>query len=164
MQLLMIITEKYYVHLPMTLLYQFAINFAQMASYYQCIGTKDSLSYVLQNKLYPICVGAISMTSLQCVAWVSVTYLNDKIKLILCQLQVAKFSMRAIVNHLNEALIVRTEDGQLSYSNDLGIRIFEKACEDVFRNQSSMHRYLNRLKSMDFLSFNFWAKDKIVNS
>ena len=59
----------------------------------------------------------------QYAAVISIIYLNDKIKVILCQLQVTKLSLRVIVNHLNQALFLRTEDGKLSYSNDIGIKI-----------------------------------------
>ena len=54
-----------------------------------------------------------------------VNYLDDQIKLVLSQLQIAKLSMRVIVNHLNEALFLRTEDGRLSYCNELGTRIIK---------------------------------------
>ena len=43
--------------------------------------------------------------------------------MILSQLQIAKLSMRVIVNHLNEAIFLKSEDGRLSFCNDLGIKI-----------------------------------------
>ena len=47
-------------------------------------------------------------------------------------MKVAKVSLRVIMNHLNEALFLRTEDGKLSYCNDLGLKIVKKACRESF--------------------------------
>lgn len=55
-------------------------------------------------------------------------------KLSVTQMQVAKLSMRVIINHLNEALFLKSEDGHLSYANDLGTHIIAKTSDHLFNN------------------------------
>lgn len=58
----------------------------------------------------------------------------DQNKLIMNQLQVARLSMRVIMNNLNEAIFLRTEDGKLSYCNYLGVKIVQTVCTGLFDN------------------------------
>lgn len=55
------------------------------------------------------------------------------------------------MNHLNEALFLRTEDGKLSYCNNLGVKIVEQSCKDVFEDDTQLVDYCQRLSSLDFL-------------
>ena len=41
------------------------------------------------------------------------------------KLQVAKISLRVIMNHLNEAVFLRTDEGKLTYCNDHAVKIVE---------------------------------------
>ena len=72
------------------------------------------------------------------------------------QLSVAKITLKKVVNHLNEALIIRSKNGSIGFCNDLGLRLIRKMSEGLFDNQKALNRYLKRMNSMDFLSGNLY--------
>ena len=76
-------------------------------------------------------------------AIVLVIYLRNQNKVNLNKIQVAKISLRVIMNHLNEAVFLRTDEGKLSYCNDHAVRIVEKACSHTFENKRQMDCYLS---------------------
>ena len=49
-------------------------------------------------------------------------------------MQFTKLSLRVIVNHLNEALFLRTNDGQLGFCNNLAIKMIKGTCASNFDN------------------------------
>ena len=52
MLILMCLTEKYYVHLPLSIGFQSFLGFALVALFYQKSGTEKHLGYVMNNKKY----------------------------------------------------------------------------------------------------------------
>lgn len=52
MLILMCLTEKYYVHLPLSIGYQYLLCFAQVALFYQKSGTEKYLDYIMANRKY----------------------------------------------------------------------------------------------------------------
>ena len=75
-------------------------------------------------------------------------------------MQVTKLSMRVIVNHLNEALFLRTEDGQLGYCNELAAKILYQGSKHLFDSDSQIKNYLNCLGSSDILLQNQFSQNK----
>lgn len=59
----------------------------------------------------------------------------NKNDMMLNQLYVAKQTFRVVVNHLNQALFLQNDDGQLSYCNQLALNIIEQVCPAIFQNE-----------------------------
>lgn len=76
--------------------------------------------------------------------------------MILNQLQVARLTLRVMMNHLNEAIFLLTDDGRLSYCNNLGIKIVKEACSDNFVSDKGFNKYFTLLGSMEFLTKDFF--------
>lgn len=74
------------------------------------------------------------------------------------QLSVAKLSLKVILNHLNEAIILRSEDGTIGYCNDLGLQLIRKVSKQTMHNDLKLNRFLTSLISMDFLNHNLFNK------
>jgi hypothetical protein len=75
-------------------------------------------------------------------------------------LQVAKQSLKVTMNHLNEGLFIRSEDGTIGYCNELGIKLVDRVCREVFPKIQTLNRYYQHLRSMNFLSQNLFATPK----
>jgi len=67
--------------------------------------------------------------------------------------------LKVIVNHLNEALFLRAEDGKLGYCNELGRKFIHQASKDVSTNNRKLDKYLNSLGSTDFLQTNYMSSN-----
>ena len=72
----------------------------------------------------------------------------------------AKLSLKVVVNSLNEALILRTEDGNIGYCNSQGLRIMKLLSHGLFQNKNKLNKYLDGLISMDFLTLNFFNRNE----
>ena len=59
------------------------------------------------------------------------------------------------MNHLDQALFLRTEDGSLTYCNELGQNIIKEACCDNFKSRAHLRNYIKQIGSLDFLTKNF---------
>lgn len=71
----------------------------------------------------------------------TIVYLIKKNTLNLNQLQMAKLSLRILLNHLNEALFMRSDDGRLSYCNNLGAKIIKKSSQNCFSSEKQQSDY-----------------------
>ena len=58
------------------------------------------------------------------------------------QLSVAKESYKVIVNQLNEAIILRMEDGNLGYCNRQGIRLIKPLTKGLFGTKYQLGKFL----------------------
>ena len=114
----------------------------------------------MENELGSVIRLAAMLVLWQYLASVTIIYIIDKNSMIMNQLQVAKLSLRVIMNHLNEALFLRSDDGRLSYCNDLGVKIVKQSCRQAFKSPSQLSKYCNRLCSLDFLAKNFLIQDR----
>lgn len=65
------------------------------------------------------------------------------------QLTLAKESLKVIVNELNEAIILRTENGNFGLCNKLGLEILHPLVNKTFPNDDLFNRFLNRLSSLN---------------
>ena len=79
-------TERFYTHLPMSLIYSIAMSFSQIALFYEQSGSKNSLTYVYQNELSTVLKLSISNMVVLYTGVIAINYLCDKIKMILSQL------------------------------------------------------------------------------
>lgn len=80
-----------------------------------------SKSYILQFEKKSVGGMVFAQTCVLYTAVYSVKYLNDQMKIVLSQNHLAKLSLRVIVNNLNEAIFLRSNDGSLSYCNNPAI-------------------------------------------
>lgn len=90
---------------------------------------------------------------LQYMTLLIITYFQTKLYKSVGQLTVAKESLKVIVNQLNEAIILKTEDGNIGYCNKLGISIIRPIARNYFRSESLLGKFLQRLSSMDYLLY-----------
>lgn len=156
-----IVQEKFYVQIPYCLICQLLMSYSQICLFIYKIGVENTLEFVLENKLRQTIQLTIQNHVIIYIISLTVICMMNQNKLILTQMQVAKLSMRVIINQLNEAIFVKSEDGHLCYSNHLGLKILDKTCIDIIENRKQRKRYLNRLSSMDFLTKNFFNQDQI---
>lgn len=119
------VCETYRIHLPTSVFYQFFMAYGQIASFYEKDNVNDHFKFVIGNKIFPVILLFVLNLFFQYIVSLTVVYLTDQNKLIMSQLQVARLSLRVIMNHLDEALFLRTDDGKLGYSNTLGVKIVE---------------------------------------
>lgn len=87
-------------------------------------------------------------------------YLMGNNTIALNQLQMAKLSLRVLLNHLNEALFLRADDGRLSYCNNLAAKIIKESSVHCFGSENQLDNYCNKLGSMDFIAKSFLATDQ----
>lgn len=88
----------------------------------------------------------------QYTAVLSVKYFRNLQQEAITQLSVAKISLKKVVSHLNVALILRNQDGQISFCNDLGANLVRNVSRDIFKGQKSLNKFMAKISSMDFLS------------
>ena len=62
-----------------------------------------------------------------------------------------KSSLNVIVNHINDAVILRTEDGNISYCNHLGLSYIKSVSDGIFNSESSLKKFFENIGSMDLL-------------
>ena len=67
----------------------------------------------------------------------------------------AKLSLRILLNHLNEALFMRADDGRLSYCNNLAAKIVMQSSRHCFDSEKQLYNYCQKLSSMDFIAKSF---------
>ena len=53
---------------------------------------------------------------------------------------------------LNEALIVRTEDGNINFCNEIGLKLIKPISERVLKSEDKLESYFKNLRSMDYLN------------
>lgn len=58
------------------------------------------------------------------------------------QLSVAKLSLKVIMNNLNQAVILRTEDGKIGYCNLIGLHFVKQVSQGTFENDWALKKYL----------------------
>lgn len=92
----------------------------------------------------------------------SITYLRNKNKILLTQVQISKLTMRVLINHLDDAIFLKSDQGQLSYCNDQASKIINSTCAHLFLNDAERERYLNRLQRMNLIVKNFFKNDQNV--
>ena len=63
------------------------------------------------------------------------------------QLTVAKLSLRVAVNHMHEAIILRTEGGGIGYLNETAVNLVSRTCRQVFTKQSGRNGNLSLPKA-----------------
>lgn len=144
--------ESIYTSMPLSFFYQVLIALGEMVLLTDGGVSKKGLEANVNLHLRSALKLGASQLFGQYIAVTAYVYINNLVKLGLGQLQVAKVSMRMLINHLNEALFLRTDDGKLSYCNDLGIRIIRQACSEMFDSEQKMKKYLSRLGSMEFVA------------
>ena len=110
--------------------------YGQITSFYEKDNVNDHFKFVIANKIFPVVLLFVLNLYFQYIVSLTVVYLTDQNKLIMSQLQVARLSLRVIMNHLDEALFLRTDDGKLGYSNSLGVKIVEQSCKEHFESEN----------------------------
>jgi len=115
--------ERAFVFIPLTLIYQGAISLSLVADYYLTSGQIDHYKYIYENKKASVIRVTLIHQFIQYVVLFVVSYFEAKIHLSLGQLAVAKESLRVTVNNLNEAIIIRTQEGIIGYCNAHGLKI-----------------------------------------
>lgn len=76
------------------------------------------------------------------------------------QLFVAKNSLKIIVNHFNEGLILRNKDN-IDYCNEMGLRFIYHVSKNILGDdQEQLNMYMARLRSMDFLTDNIFKRNR----
>lgn len=79
------------------------------------------------------------------------------------QLVLAKNSLKIIVNHFNEGLILRNTDN-INYCNEMGLRFIYQVSKNIFPNENQLSNYLARLRSMEFLNHNMFRRQSNVSN
>lgn len=154
------IYERPAFYIPVTLVYQISISYGLVAVFYQIAGVENYISYVYQKKIGMVLMITFFQSFVQYVGCFLILFFRTQLNISVSELQIAKLSLKVIMNHLNSALIIRQEDGTIGYCNKLGLNIIEKACQGVFPSESKLKRYLSQLTSMDFLTQNFFNRTK----
>ena len=67
------------------------------------------------------------------------------------QLTLAKESIKVIVNELNEAIVLRTEQGNFGFCNFLGLQILLPLAQKTYPEDVSFLQFLRKLNSFDYL-------------
>lgn len=62
---------------------------------------------------------------IQYIASYLIIYFRTQLNRLVGQLDVAKMSLSVIINKVNQAIILRTQDGSLGYSNENGIKFLK---------------------------------------
>lgn len=78
--------EKIQYHLPLSIVLQFLITLGNYSIYYEGLGTKDHLEYVLKNRLAPVITLTIMMIIVQYICTYVVVFLINKNNIVLNQL------------------------------------------------------------------------------
>ena len=73
-------------------------------------------------------------------------------------------NLKVIINNLNQAIILKTEDDNIGYCNDFGLSIVHSISENLFENDNRVKKYIEQLGSMDFLMQNAFSDEKVNNS
>ena len=105
------ITEPWYFHLPATIVFQFFISFSQITFFYGKANIENHVEFVYENKMGKIILMVISQLFISYSCSLTSIYLINKNDMILKQLNVAKQTLKVVVNHLNQALFLRNDDG-----------------------------------------------------
>lgn len=124
----MTLYEISYVQIPLSIFYHFSMNFGLIRLFYKQTGQENSYNFVVSNKLVFVILLTFSSLVVQYGVFTIISYMFSKIYLMINQLELARLSLRVIVNHLNEAIFLRSEDGSLCFSNELGIKIIKQTC------------------------------------
>lgn len=111
------IIEPWFINIPASIIFELAISYGQITLFYERERKEPSFQYVFENELSKVIVLACLYMMISYAASISVIYLNNKTDLILNQLQVARLTLRVVMNHLNEAIFLLTDEGMLCYSN-----------------------------------------------
>lgn len=67
------------------------------------------------------------------------------------QLQLIKESLKVTVNELNEAIVMRTSEGNFGFCNSLGQKILQPIAEEEYPNDEKLEQFMERLSSLDYL-------------
>ena len=146
------ILEKAYVHVPMSIIYQILIQFALFSMFYgQQLGHEKRFSYVWENQMRNVLKMAMLFVLCQYCCYFMILYYRTQLHKSIGQLQLAKESLRVIVNELNEGIILRTEEGNFGFCNKLGLKLIEPVKQDLFPNDKQFDCFLNELSSFDHL-------------
>ena len=120
-----IISSKFYVHIPVVVIGEFLMSYGVLCIVYESSGIDNQLKYVIKNQMGLI----ITMTWQQLLAvyflGFCITYMKNKNKMLLTQVQISKLSMKVLINSLDDAIFLKSDDGQLCYCNDLAGRIID---------------------------------------
>ena len=116
----------------LSILYLIAITFGEFALYFYSVGQEKVYEHIYQNMMTKVYSLVFLKMILQytpvCLMWYQLSETNDKIN----QISIAKLSLRAVTNHLNQAIIVRTEDGLIDFCNDLARRLIDNVTQKAF--------------------------------
>ena len=69
-------------------------------------------------------------------------------------------SLEVIINHLNQAIILKTENGNVGYCNDVGLSFIRSIAEKLFEGNLEIGKYLDKLGSMEFLMNSAFSNEK----
>lgn len=159
--IVMSLQESAAFYIPVSALYQFFMCWGQFVIYYQKTGHENYLMYSLKKRIVHIIMNMIVSFLL---AQTCSIYVVKKNKLdareSTTQLSVAQISLKKVVNHLNEAIILKNKEGNIGFCNDLGIRLIHKVASGAFTNEKSFTSFLARINSMDFLSEHLFSNKK----
>ena len=128
--------EKAYVFIPLTFVYQIGISYGLMSNYYGATGKEHHYKLVYDQKLTVLIKSSIMNSICQYIIVVLAYYLRSKLHMSISQAAIAKESLKVIVNRLNEAIIIKTSNGTIGYSNDIGINIIKSISHGIFNNDA----------------------------
>lgn len=69
-----------------------------------------------------------------------------------------------IVNNLNEAIILRNEEGNIGYCNERGLQFIKLLSKGIFKDEEASNLFLERVGSMDILLLSAFGSQKQTES
>ena len=73
-------------------------------------------------------------------------YILGKFYKVISQQMLTKLSLKVIVNHLNQAIIIRSDTGRIVFCNHLGLNFIQLISGDLFETAQSKSLFFERLK------------------
>lgn len=113
----MVLYERLAINLPFAFIYMLAIGYGVIALFYQNSGVQDYISFVYQKKLGMVLMITFFQMFVLYAGCTVIMYFRSQLNRSVAGLQVAKLSLKVIMNNLNSALILRSEDGTIGYCN-----------------------------------------------
>ena len=155
--------ERVCLHLPLTLVYNFATCFGMVASFYhnKNQGKFGKYEFTIDHEIPLISIMTISQLILQYCVVIVVTLMQTQLSKYVSQLQLTKESLNIIVNHLNQAIFLKNERGSIIYSNDLGLKLIKSINSTVLhQSETQLNIILNRLTSMNQFLYSALSNQK----
>ena len=139
------------VHIPASIAYQFFLSYASLHLFYEQDGQEKPLEYVYQKKLGLCMSVTVIYLFIQYVTVIIVKYFRQELHGELSQLTVVKMSLKVIVNHINQAIILKTEKGSIGFCNDFGLSLVKTISNQLFQDDEQLDEHFINLQSINLL-------------